>query len=47
MEKINVDLQNCFGIQEMHHEFDFHGDNIIAIYAQMIYVMLFSAMLEI
>ena len=34
MEKINVDLQNCFGIQEMHHEFDFHGDNIIAIYAR-------------
>lgn len=34
MDKLNVDLQNCFGIQEMHHEFDFHGDNIIAIYAR-------------
>lgn len=34
MEKIKVDLQNCFGIQEMHHEFDFHGDNVIAIYSR-------------
>lgn len=34
MEKIKVDLENCFGIQEMHHEFDFHSDNVIAIYAK-------------
>ncbi len=34
MDNITVDLQNCFGIQEMHHEFDFHGDNTIAIYAR-------------
>lgn len=34
MKKIKVDLQNCFGIQEMHHEFDFHGDNVITIYAR-------------
>lgn len=29
MDKIKVDLHNCFGIQEMQHEFDFHGDNVI------------------
>lgn len=34
MEKMKVDLQNCFGIQEMHHQFDFHGDNVITIYAR-------------
>lgn len=34
MDKIKVDLHNCFGIQEMQHEFDFHGDNVIAIYAR-------------
>jgi energy-coupling factor transporter ATP-binding protein EcfA2 len=34
MEIIKVDLQNCFGIQEMHHEFDFRRSNAIAIYAR-------------
>lgn len=34
MDKIEVDLQNCFGIQQMCHEFDFHRDNVIAIYAR-------------
>ncbi len=34
MEKIRVDLQNCFGIQDMHHEFDFHGEKVISVYAK-------------
>lgn len=34
MDKIFFDLQNCFGIQKMQQEFDFHGDNVIAIYAR-------------
>lgn len=34
MERLSVDLENCFGIQEMHHEFNFNQDNIIAIYAR-------------
>ncbi|WP_312046464.1 hypothetical protein [Anaerotignum sp.] len=34
MDKLKIDLHNCFGIQEMHHEFDFHGDSVIAIYAR-------------
>ena len=34
MEKIKVDFLNCFGIQEMHHEFEFHGDNVITVYSR-------------
>lgn len=34
MEKIYIELQNCFGIQKLQHEFDFHGENVIAIYAR-------------
>lgn len=34
MDKFKIDLHNCFGIQEMYHEFDFHGDSVIAIYAR-------------
>lgn len=34
MEILSVDLENCFGIQEMHHEFNFNHDNIIAVYAR-------------
>lgn len=34
MDKIKVDLQNCFGIQDMRYEFNFHGSNVIAVYAR-------------
>ena len=34
MEKVNVELQNCFGIQRMEHEFDFHGERVIPLYAR-------------
>lgn len=34
MEKVNVELQNCFGIQRMEHEFDFHGERVITLYAR-------------
>lgn len=34
MEKIHVELANCYGIQEFDYEFDFSESNVIAIYAR-------------
>ncbi len=34
MNKINVRLDNCFGIRHMEHEFDFSNSNVIAMYAR-------------
>lgn len=33
MKKIDVDLENCFGISKLKHSFDFSKTNIILIYA--------------
>ena len=33
MTKVNVDLQNCYGIKRLNHDFDFSNGNTIAIYA--------------
>ena len=34
MEKLNVILENCFGIKSLKYEFDFSHDNVVAIYAR-------------
>ena len=34
MNKISVELRNCFGICDLNYEFDFHGSNVIALYAR-------------
>ncbi|WP_050607417.1 hypothetical protein [Clostridium niameyense] len=34
MDKINVNLEYCFGIEKMNYLFDFSDDNVIAIYAR-------------
>jgi hypothetical protein len=34
MEKISVNLSNCFGIQMLREDFDFSDSNVIAIYAR-------------
>ncbi len=34
MEKININLQNCFGIEHLTAAFDFTKDNVVAIYAR-------------
>ena len=34
MEKITCNLQNCYGIKELHHEFDFAETNAICVYAR-------------
>ncbi len=34
MNKLNVRLDNCYGIGQMEHEFDFSESNVIAIYAR-------------
>ena len=33
MEKINLNLENCYGIRTLRQEFDFSGHNTYAIYA--------------
>ena len=34
MNKIDVKLQNCFGIESLDYEFDFSSDNVYSIYAR-------------
>ena len=34
MEKITCNLQNCYGIKELHYEFDFAETNAICVYAR-------------
>lgn len=34
MEKININLENCYGISKLNEELDFSKDNVIAIYAR-------------
>ena len=34
MNKLNVKLENCYGIEKMEYEFDFSENNAIAIYAR-------------
>lgn len=34
MNKVVCDLTNCYGIQKLHHEFDFSNTNAISIYAR-------------
>ncbi len=34
MEKLNINLENCYGISKLSEEFDFSKDNVIAIYAR-------------
>jgi energy-coupling factor transporter ATP-binding protein EcfA2 len=33
MDKLNIDLENCFGIGKLNHEFDFKKSNTFLIYA--------------
>ena len=33
MEKLKVNLKNCYGIKKLEHDFDFSNDNTYAIYA--------------
>lgn len=33
MKKLSVDLENCYGIQELHTQFDFSENTVYAIYA--------------
>lgn len=33
MKKLNIKLENCFGIEKLHHEFDFSSCRSVAIYA--------------
>ena len=34
MDKINCNLKDCYGIQNMQHEFDFSDTNAITVYAR-------------
>lgn len=34
MEKVSVNLENCYGIEKLSYEFDFADDNVYAIYAR-------------
>lgn len=34
MNKLNVKLANCYGIEKLEYEFDFSKNNAIAIYAR-------------
>ena len=34
MNKLNINLTNCFGIEALSHEFDFSTGNAISIYAR-------------
>ena len=34
MDKLNVNLRNCYGIEKMKYEFDFSENNAMAIYAR-------------
>jgi hypothetical protein len=33
MDKLTVDLENCYGIRKLKHDFDFRTGNVVAIYA--------------
>lgn len=33
MKKLNLDLENCFGIKRLAHNFSFEGKNVVIIYA--------------
>ena len=33
MNKLKVDLENCYGIKKLRTEFDFRGQKVYAIYA--------------
>jgi hypothetical protein len=33
MDKLTVDLENCYGIRKLHHEFDFTDGHAFAVYA--------------
>lgn len=33
MKKLNLDLENCFGIKRLEHIFSFEGENVVIIYA--------------
>lgn len=33
MEKLTINLENCYGIKKLEHNFDFSNDNTLAIYA--------------
>ncbi|MEO9531937.1 MAG: AAA family ATPase [Crocinitomicaceae bacterium] len=33
MEKLNIELQHCYGIKQLQHTFDFHGKSVISLYA--------------
>lgn len=34
MEKLKINLENCYGISKLSEELDFSKDNVIAIYAR-------------
>lgn len=34
MEKVNISLQNCYGIRNMNQELNFNNSNVIAVYAR-------------
>ena len=34
MKKLKVELDHCFGIRHMEHEFNFEHGNVITIYAK-------------
>ena len=34
MNKLNIELTNCFGIDSLNHEFDFGKGNTFSIYAR-------------
>ena len=34
MNKLNIELTNCFGIDSLKHEFDFGKGNTFSIYAR-------------
>ena len=34
MNKLSIDLKNCFGIEKLKYDFDFSKDNIFSIYAK-------------
>lgn len=34
MDKLSINLENCFGIEKLKYDFDFSKDNVISIYAK-------------
>ena len=34
MDKLKINLANCFGIESLNYEFDFEEDNVYSIYAK-------------